>query len=67
MTLRLTDDEIKYVGVLASGWSIDEAAAAFGLTQPALNAKLRLMRAKTAANNTTHLVAMAVAEGLVKP
>jgi DNA-binding CsgD family transcriptional regulator len=66
MTLRLTNDEVRYITFLADGWSVEQTASAVGTTAAALNAKLRLMRAKTAANNTTHLVAMAVAQGLVK-
>lgn len=67
MTLRLTPRELQYVAHLARGIPAKEAAEIEGVTPATLRNTLLIARARSDARNTQHLVAMAVAEGLVKP
>jgi DNA-binding CsgD family transcriptional regulator len=65
--MQFTPKEKEYLVCLASGLTVAEAALAQGVSVHTGVAHLRNMRMKTGARNVTHLVAMAVAEGLVKP
>jgi DNA-binding CsgD family transcriptional regulator len=65
--MRITPRQLAYLSHAAKGESFKRIAHFEGVSFETVRTTLNTVRDRHGAKNVTHLVAMAVAEGLVKP